>query len=129
MIDVGAFEDFPDRAVTLVRAGGRELGIVRWNGSAYAVLNLCTHQRGPLCRGTLGPRLTATAPGVVELDDDVPVLACPWHGWEFDVRTGQALWDEAYAVRTYPTRIEEGRVLVSLERRGGRGSNVPERLQ
>ena len=110
-------DEFPDRSVTLVRAGSREIGIVRWNNEVYAVSNVCTHQRGPLCRGRLGARLTAAAPGEFELDEETPVLACPWHGWEFDVRTVRALWDERYAVRTYGTRVENGRVLVELERR------------
>ena len=92
MIDVGAVGDFPDRSVTLVRAGSREIGIVRWDDEVYAVSNICAHQRGPLCRGTLGARLTAAAPGELELDEETPVLACPWHGWEFDVRTGRALF-------------------------------------
>ena len=117
MIDVGGVDEFPDRAVTLVEAGGREVGIVRWNGSIYAVSNICTHQRGPLCRGSLGGRLTAGAPGKLDLDDETPVLACPWHGWEFDVRTGRALWDDRYAVRTYETRVEQGRVLVGIASR------------
>lgn len=117
MIDVGAVAEFPERAVTIVRADGREVGIVRWDGEVYALANVCTHQRGPLCRGTLSARLTASAPGTMELDDETPVLACPWHGWEFDVRTGRALWDERYAVRTYDARVEDGRVLVEV---GGR---------
>jgi nitrite reductase/ring-hydroxylating ferredoxin subunit len=115
MIDVGAVDDFPNRSVTLVRAGSREIGIVHWDDGVYALSNVCTHQRGPLCRGTLGARLTAAAPGELQLDEDTPVLACPWHGWEFDIRTGRALWDERCAVRTYGTRVENGRVLVELK--------------
>lgn len=35
------------------------------------------------------------------------VLACPWHGWEFDIRTGQALFDPSgVAVRAYPVKVE-----------------------
>lgn len=117
MIDVGAVGDFPDRTVTLVKAGAREIGIVHWAGDVYAISNVCTHQRGPLCRGTLGGRLTGAAPGDFQLDEDTPVLACPWHGWEYDVRTGRALWDEHYAVRTYETKVQDGRVLVELKGR------------
>lgn len=117
MIDVGAVTDFQERTVTIVNAGAREVGIVRWNGDVYAISNVCTHQRGPLCRGTLGGLLTGASPGDFQLDEDTPVLACPWHGWEFNVRTGRALWDERYAVRTYETRVEDGRLLVGLTER------------
>jgi nitrite reductase/ring-hydroxylating ferredoxin subunit len=117
MIDVGAVTDFPDRAVTLVNVGAREVGIVRWGGDLYAVSNVCTHQRGPLCEGMLSGRLTGAVPGDFQLDEETPVLACPWHGWEFDVRTGRALWDDRYVVRTYETRVAGRRVFVELQGR------------
>jgi nitrite reductase (NADH) small subunit len=116
-VNVGALADFPDPSVTVVEAGGREVGVVRWQGEVYALANLCTHQRGPLCRGALSGRLTSAAPGTMEVSDDTPVIACPWHGWEFDVRTGRALWDERYAVRTYPASVEDDCVVVEV---GGR---------
>jgi nitrite reductase (NADH) small subunit len=50
----------------------------------------------------------------MELADATPVIACPWHGWEFDVRTGVSLWDDHYRVRTYPAHVSNGRVLVDL---------------
>ena len=118
-LDVGAVDDFPDRSVTLVRAGSREIGIVRWDDAVYAVS--ATSARTSAGRSAAAPsglgRSTAAAPGELELDDDTPVLACPWHGWEFDVRTGRALWDDRYAVRTFGTRVENGRVLVELKGR------------
>jgi nitrite reductase/ring-hydroxylating ferredoxin subunit len=116
IVDAGPLEEFREREVTLVRLEGREVGIVRWNGEVYALANVCAHQQGPLCRGTLAARLDAPAPGTMELDEGSPVLACPWHGWEFDVRTGRALWDQQYRVRTYTAHVEEGRVLVELRR-------------
>jgi nitrite reductase (NADH) small subunit len=114
--DVGAVSDFAERELTIAQVGGRAVGIVRWDGAVYAISNVCTHQRGPLCHGTLSARLTAATPGTMDVDDDTPVIACPWHGWEFDVRSGRALWDERYAVRTYAVSVASGRVLVDLER-------------
>jgi nitrite reductase (NADH) small subunit len=116
IVDAGPLEEFRERAITIVRLDGREVGIVRWDGEIYALANVCVHQRGPLCRGTLAARLDAPAPGAMELDEGSPVLACPWHGWEFDVRTGRAIWDRRYRVRTYRAHVEEGRVLVELRR-------------
>jgi nitrite reductase/ring-hydroxylating ferredoxin subunit len=117
-VDVGAVEDFTDRNVELLEIDGREIGVVRWDDEFYALANVCSHQRGPLCRGALTARLTASAPGTMRLDEEAPVLACPWHGWEFDVRTGRAIWDERFAVRTYAVEVEHGRVLIDLSRRG-----------
>jgi nitrite reductase/ring-hydroxylating ferredoxin subunit len=113
-IDVGPIEDFAEGTVRIVRAAGREIGIIRWAGAVYALNNLCSHQSGPVCTGILGPHLTARRPGEMELDPGAPVLACPWHGWEFDVRTGRALHDPRHSIRTFPVRLAGDRVLVEL---------------
>ena len=81
-VDVGAAGEFADRTVRVVRAGGREIGVVRWDGRFYALSNVCVHQNGPVCSGILSARLTAGAPGGMQLDEATPVIACPWHGWE-----------------------------------------------
>jgi nitrite reductase (NADH) small subunit len=41
-------------------------------------------------------------------------LRCPWHGWEFDPRTGACLDDPALRVAVYPAKTADGRVLVDL---------------
>jgi nitrite reductase/ring-hydroxylating ferredoxin subunit len=48
------------------------------------------------------------------LVDAAPVIACPWHGWEFDVGTGEAIWDPAVRVRTFPVEIVADRVLIEI---------------
>jgi nitrite reductase/ring-hydroxylating ferredoxin subunit len=115
-VDVGALDDFAEGAVRVIEADGREIGVVRWSGRLYALSNVCVHQSGPVCRGILSARLTAAAPGCMELDATTPVIACPWHGWEYDVRTGAAIWDSTYRLRTYPVSVASGRVLVDLAR-------------
>ena len=120
MIEVGSLDDFRPRTVTVVPAGGLEVGIVRWDGDAvYALRNVCPHALGPVCAGRLGPKIVAPGgdPMGLDVDESIPVIACAWHGWEFDVRTGQAVWPDArLRVRTYPVRLEGGRVLVELDR-------------
>ncbi len=65
--------------------------------------------------------VTAAAPGAMDLHAEAPVIACPWHGWEFDLRTGRAVSDPRYRVRTFPVRVEAGRVLVELDPTTARG--------
>lgn len=118
MIDVGSLDEFPEESIRVVAVGSREIGIVRWHGDdVYALHNRCPHMAGPLCLGALGPRLDGL-PGTVERSD-VPIVACPWHHWEFDVRTGRSLWGEPARVKTYSVSVEGGRVLVELGRRPG----------
>ena len=112
--DIGAAAEFADRTIRTVGVNGREIGIVRWNGAMYAVNNLCTHQSGPVCSGILSGRLIAASPGGMDLDTSTPILACPWHGWEFDLRTGRALHDAQHRLRIFPVRVENGRVLVDI---------------
>ena len=113
-VDVGAVGDFPCERVRIVDIDRREIGIVHWQDRFYAVSNLCAHQGGPLCRGVLSARLTAAEPGELTLDQSAPLLACPWHGWEFDLRTGRAILDPKVRVRTFPARVAAGRVLVEM---------------
>jgi nitrite reductase (NADH) small subunit len=110
--DVGQVDDFAEGRISTVTVGRAEIGIVRWSGKIYAVSALCIHQGAPLCQGVLAGRMTALRPGDMALDDTAPVIACPWHGWEFDVRTGEAIWDPRLRVRVYPVRIVSDRVLV-----------------
>ena len=91
--DVGGVDDFAEGRISTVTIGRAEIGIIRWSGKVYAVGALCVHQGAPLCQGVLAGRMTALRPGDMALDDAAPVIACPWHGWEFDVRTGEAIWD------------------------------------
>jgi len=118
-VDVGGVGEFRPNSVSLVTVGRLQLGIVRWGeDEVFAVHNRCPHMAGPLCVGSLGPKLSCPTgdPDRLEIDHENPVLACPWHRWEFDLRTGRALWDPSYRMKTYPARIADGRVLVEVGR-------------
>jgi nitrite reductase/ring-hydroxylating ferredoxin subunit len=43
-----------------------------------------------------------------------PVLSCPWHGWQYDVRTGKNEFDHAIQLQTFEVRIEDGEVKVAV---------------
>ena len=80
-----------------------------------------------MCRGRLGPRIVSTdGPGTLALNDDDPVLACPWHGWEFDARTGLCVWGKpGYRIRMHRVTVEDGRVQVSPEEDRSRDREQP----
>ncbi|MDR3710743.1 MAG: Rieske 2Fe-2S domain-containing protein [Capsulimonadaceae bacterium] len=93
---------------------GLSVGVFRIDGSLRAIKNVCPHNGAPLCRGTLHashePGETREFhPGLVGR-----VLRCPWHGWEFDVVTGKALYDAKSRVATYPVEVDDGSVYVVL---------------
>lgn len=114
-IDLGRVEDFPNHSVRVVTAGSGELGIVHWNGQFFALRNICPHEGAGLCRGTVRPRITASGVGQLAADEDTPVVTCPWHGWEFDARSGNSVFgDPRYRVRTYPVHTRGGSVVVEV---------------
>lgn len=117
-IVLGDTADFPHGQITLVEAGGRSLGIYHKNGEWYALQNLCPHALGPICRGRLGGTMLPSGPGEFEYGLEGYVLRCPWHSWEFDVRTGEALFGiDRRKVATFPVTVEEGKVVVAMRRR------------
>ncbi|GAA4781903.1 Rieske (2Fe-2S) protein [Actinomycetospora chlora] len=90
----------------VVQVGRRSIGVFRVGDEYYALADHCPHQGGPLCRGRVAPLATAGAPGEVALDPDRLFVACPWHGWEYDVTTGQSFLGPGEApVRSYPAEV------------------------
>lgn len=118
-VDVGPVEDFPDRTMTVVRANGIDIGVCRWGSEIFALRSRCPHQAAPLCQGFLQAGLSSrfTDEEVeVRAHTEEPVILCPWHRWEFSVRSGEAVWP-GYRAKTYPVNVDGGRVLVHVGRR------------
>jgi nitrite reductase/ring-hydroxylating ferredoxin subunit len=111
---VSKLEDFPDGDRKIIDVNGRSVGVFRFGNTFYAVRNRCPHQWGPLCVGRIASRPTAAVPGAFEMaDDEVPLIACPWHGWEYDLATGQSWMGPGHVdARTYEVEIESGGRLI-----------------
>lgn len=113
--------EIPDGGRKIVELDGISVGVFHVNGEYYALLNWCPHQAARLCEGQLWSAVEASVPGEYETSRQGEIIACPWHGWEFDMRTGQSWCDpERLRVRAYEVRVEEG------ERVKGQGSRVKE---
>ena len=74
----------------IVTVGGRSIGVFNVGGEFFALRNRCPHQGGALCEGQLWGVLESTVPGEYRYRESREVVACPWHGWEFQLRTGQS---------------------------------------
>ena len=104
---VATVEEIPPGGRKLVEIAGRSIGIFNLDGEFFALRNRCPHQGGPLCAGTLGGLIRSSGPGEYEYSRAGEILRCPWHGWEFDIRSGQSWFDPARVrVRSYPVSIE-----------------------
>lgn len=73
----------------LIEVNGRSIGIFNVNGEYRAVLNICPHAFAPICRGFVRGTTAVSAPGEYRWHKKGQILACPWHGWEFDLMTGE----------------------------------------
>lgn len=91
----------------VVEVAGRSIGVFNVDGEYYALRNSCPHQGGPLCVGRVSGFLMARAPGEYTYTRRGEIVRCPWHGWEFDIKTGQSWFDPLRTrVRTYPVSVE-----------------------
>src|SRR5215203_3204648 len=103
--------DIPPSSRQVVTVAGHEIGVFNLEGDYYALLNRCPHRSGPLCHGRLRPLISSSDVGQVNYDREGEVLKCPWHQWEFDLRTGHAIYDPRLRVRTYEV-LQEGEDVV-----------------
>lgn len=103
---VAPVADFPPGERRIVEAAGRSIGVFNVDGEYYALTNVCPHQRAPLCEGTLTGTTCAEGVDDVGWERDGEVLVCPWHGWEFDVTTGESVFNpHRWSVGTYETDV------------------------
>ena len=102
---VASAKELPPGTRKLVEVNGREIVVLNIGGEYFGILNRCPHNGGSLCKGTLTRRIASPEPGVYETPGPAELLRCPWHGWQYDVRTGQS-WCEPERARTitYPVK-------------------------
>lgn len=126
---VGPAAEIAPQGRRIVTLEGRSIGVFHVGGEFFALRNACPHQGGPLCTGVLSGWAVPGRPGEYRYERRGEILRCPWHGWEFDIRTGQSFFDPAktrvrtypvtlipgpYVAETYPVRIEEELLVVEI---------------
>jgi 3-phenylpropionate/trans-cinnamate dioxygenase ferredoxin subunit len=98
-IKVAEQDELEEGGLMAVEVDGDPICLARVDGMVYAFTDNCTHISGPLNEGDL----------------EGCVLTCPWHGAQFDVRTGKVLRGPARQdIMTYPVKIEDNSILISL---------------
>jgi 3-phenylpropionate/trans-cinnamate dioxygenase ferredoxin subunit len=95
-VSAGRIEDFPEGTCkTIELSPESEIALYRVNGEFYATENFCPHKGAQLAAGKLCDH----------------VIECEWHGWQFDVRTGQCL-TVSEKIATYRVVVEEGLIKI-----------------
>jgi 3-phenylpropionate/trans-cinnamate dioxygenase ferredoxin subunit len=110
---VARADEIPVGASKIVQVQGREIGVFNVKGEYFAIANRCPHQGGSLCLGKVGGLVLSNGPGDYRVVRPGEFIRCPWHGWEFDIRTGQSWCDpKSTKVRAYQVTVEPGAELV-----------------
>lgn len=91
----------------IVEAGGRSIGVYNVNGQYHALRNVCPHQGAELCKGLVTPLVVSSGPGSFEYDREGEIVRCPWHQWEFDIKTGCMIVDPAMRTKSYEVTVEK----------------------
>jgi len=101
-----------DRVIVEIK--GREIAVINANGELYAVGNHCPHMGGPTCQGSLSGTFSTDDEGEVVYERENEIIACPWHGWEFDVKTGDHLGGTKKRLLTYNVVESGGDIYVKV---------------
>lgn len=116
---VGRVCDFENGGRKIVDVNGKSVGVFRVDDQFYAIRNRCPHQWGPLCLGDFAPRAVSSGPGDVHMAPGPPLLACPWHGWEYDLATGQSFMGPGHGLApalSYDVNVLPGSELARAKR-------------
>lgn len=108
---VATADELSDGQRKIVKVDGREIGIFNIGGDLYGLRNICPHRTGPLCLGRLRP-LVVWEDTEMSYDRENEILKCPWHQYEFDIKTGICIVDPEMKVRSYRVEQEEDEVVV-----------------
>ena len=96
-VPVALVGEVPPGRSKIVVVAGHVVALFNVGGTFHALSNTCLHRGGPVGEGEL----------------DGTVVTCPWHGWQYDVRTGANVLNPVACLRTYPVKLDGERVLVA----------------
>ncbi|MBR0713563.1 Rieske (2Fe-2S) protein [Bradyrhizobium liaoningense] len=115
---VATVEEIPPGSRKIVEVGGREIGVFNLAGEFFAIANRCPHEGASLCKGRIVGLVEADEPGSYRFSRKDELVRCPWHGWEFDIRTGKSWCDPRRTkVKSYDIKLEDGDVLAETKLR------------
>jgi nitrite reductase (NADH) small subunit len=113
----GRLDDIPEDRGLVVEVERRRIGLFRHADEVFALSAVCPHQAGPVGSGGVFPLTRAE---VIDgrlrewFDMETLVVACPWHGWEFNIRSGACVGDPGRSLRRFEAVVRDGDVYIVL---------------
>lgn len=90
--------DVPLGTIREVQVEGKAVALANVEGQFHAIDGVCIHRGGPLGDGVL----------------EGAVVTCPWHGWQYDVRTGRVGQNPTAGVTCYPVEVRGEEIFVNV---------------
>ncbi len=111
--------DFVDGDCRVIAVEGREIGIFRLGDEFYAYYNHCVHQGGPVCQGKIIHKVEEVltedqASRGMKYSEQHIHIVCPWHGYEYDIRTGLHPGDPSVRLKQVGIEVRRGEVYVRI---------------
>lgn len=97
-VKVASKSEVPSDTGRHVEVQGKEIALFKVGGTVYALYHVCPHQGGPLAEGGI----------------EGSVVTCPWHGWSFDVTTGECTFNPSVRQETFKVKEEGEDIFVEI---------------
>ncbi len=110
---IGRTSELPPGSRRLAHVGGKAIVVFNIKGELFALSDTCPHRGASLSNGVLTGLVTSTGPGDYSYAKPGEIIRCPWHQWEFDVRTGRSHCDpKRMRLMQFSACVEAGTDLV-----------------
>ncbi len=115
----GKVTDYADGDRKVVACGENEVGVFKVDGEFYAWHNRCAHRAGPVCQGRIMKRVLEPVAEdrtvrSQEYDKSETNIVCPWHGYEFSIKTGFHQGNARVRLRKAELMIRDGEIYVRI---------------
>lgn len=116
---IGSVSEFADPGRKIIGFEGFEVAVFRLDGDFFAYLNQCPHMGGPACQGKMIAKVEEiiaedrTSKGMAFSKTKLHVV-CPWHGFEFDIRTGVHPGNPRARLRKIDVAVSDGEVMIKV---------------
>ena len=116
---VSELDAIPNEGRTLFKYNEMEIGVFRIDHEIFAWENRCAHQGGPVCQGRIFPKVLQTLGESqrtenMQYSEEELHIVCPWHGYEYDVRTGRNHGNPRLRLRPVETIVRDGSVYLRV---------------
>lgn len=112
---IGRLADFPAHKVVPVDVAGRTIAVLRNEDKVYAFSNRCPHQGAPMSFARTAGTMLPSEPDEYDFGLEGLIVKCPWHAYEFNVRTGESVCNIIRArLPVYQTEIRDDEVFLTF---------------